>query len=104
MLYNSSFPCHAADAWAFGCLIYQVYNGKPTKIEDLLVFGKIPKNLIPFYQRFLQQNPKLRLSFAKFIETAKKPNSFFDDDFVNTSLFLDEIALKSDVEKQDFIK
>ncbi|KAI8906841.1 armadillo-type protein [Gorgonomyces haynaldii] len=102
-VFKTALP-HSIDAWAFGCLIHYLFNGKSYNVEDLMNAGKIPKHLIPFYQRLLQENPKQRLSFQKFLEMARKPKHYFDHSFIESSLFLEEIALKSTEEKEEYIQ
>ena len=36
-------PSYAVDAWMLACFIYEVYNGKLTKAEDLKKVGNIPE-------------------------------------------------------------
>jgi SCY1-like protein 1 len=99
-----SIPSHAVDSWAFGCLIYEIYNQKPSKIEDLMIIGLIPSELVNYYKRFLSQSAKSRLSFKQFLETGKQYRGFFDDDFIKTTIFLEELQLKTDSEKESFIR
>lgn len=101
---DSSLPTHTIDSWAFGCLIFEIFNGIPSRVENLVSPGAIPANLLPCYKALLSQNPKNRLTFTKFLDICGRLQGFFDDEFVKSCVFLDEIALKSPQEKEDFVK
>lgn len=66
--------------------------------------GKIPKSLLKCYKSLLSQSPQSRITFSKFIEVCRQPNGYFDNDFVKSSVFLDEIALKTPAEKESYVK
>ena len=97
-----SIPIHAIDAWGFGCLIYEIFNGPFSDQKDLLKKGSIPNGLYGFYKGFLEKDPKKRLDFNKFLVLARKEGAFFDNAFIKESLFLEELALKDIKEKKEF--
>jgi len=92
-------PIWAIDAWMLGCVIFEIYNGKLNQIEDLKKTSNIPKTLLGAYQQLLISNPAQRLSLSKFLES-----SYFLNPYVETCLFLEQINLKDDVEKDKFFK
>eukprot|EP01114_Cavostelium_apophysatum_P021254 TRINITY_DN7366_c0_g1_i1.p1 TRINITY_DN7366_c0_g1~~TRINITY_DN7366_c0_g1_i1.p1 ORF type:complete len:732 (-),score=205.55 TRINITY_DN7366_c0_g1_i1:36-2231(-) len=92
-------PTWAIDAWMLACLIYEVFNGKLTKSEDLKKIGKIPKDLVSSYQQLLTSSPKTRLNPSKLLESP-----YFGNSYVETCLFLEQITLKDSVEKERFFK
>ncbi|KAJ2547616.1 Nuclear aminoacylation-dependent tRNA export pathway component [Coemansia sp. RSA 1933] len=92
----------AVDGWGLACLIYQVYNGVLTSSAQLDAQSAIPKTLWPMYQRMLVTDLKRRLTPGEFLQSASRPQSFLDSDFVKTSLFLENIAVKEEDEKTEF--
>jgi SCY1-like protein 1 len=97
-------PTHFIDAWEYGCLIQEIFNGPFTNPEYLGVCGSIPQNLYKHFQGFLQADPRSRLDFPSFLDHAASRGSYFDDDFVSTSLFLEQIALKESHEKDQYLE
>lgn len=62
----SAAPPGAVDSWGMGCLMQEVFSGcELTAPEQLRNTDSIPKDLLPEYQKLLNQNPARRLSAAK---------------------------------------
>jgi len=93
-------PSFAIDSWMLATLIYEIYNGKVNQMEDLKKVGNIPKNLLRDYQQMLTSNAANRLDLAEFVAES----DFFDNNYVQTCLFLENIALKEAQEKDKFFK
>lgn len=55
-------PSHALDAWQFGCLIHEVYNGPLQDAQSLKQPNRIPKILLPQYKELLAGNPRYNLA------------------------------------------
>lgn len=98
-----SLPVNSFDSWGFGVLLYRIFNSEPIDQQSLTTLGNIPPTLSKLYKALLNPAPTSRISLAKFLEYATKQGAYFDDDFVNATIFLDEIALKSDTEKNAFV-
>ncbi|KAJ1773273.1 Nuclear aminoacylation-dependent tRNA export pathway component [Coemansia sp. RSA 487] len=92
----------AIDGWGLACLIYQVYNGTLTSAAQLHAQGTIPKALWPMYQRMLVTDLRRRLTPSELLQSALRPHSFFDSEFIRTSIFLENIAVKEEDEKAKF--
>ncbi|PRP76739.1 hypothetical protein PROFUN_11742 [Planoprotostelium fungivorum] len=87
------------DVWMLACLIYELYNGKYEKMEELKRPGNIPKDLLPVYQKMLHSNPDNRIEPAEILTS-----SYFQNNYVETCLFLEEMALKDAAEKEKFFR
>lgn len=62
----SAAPPGAVDSWGMGCLMQEVFSGTTlTAPEQLRNTDAIPKDLLPEYQKLLNQNPARRLSATK---------------------------------------
>jgi SCY1-like protein 1 len=97
-------PTTAVDAWSFGCLIFHIFNGVNTLTRSALDNrGQIPMPLFRHYKSLIHQDPRARLSLEKFLAYTSGPGSYFDDDFIGTSLFLEQLALKDKAEKEQFL-
>ncbi|GBM05859.1 N-terminal kinase-like protein [Araneus ventricosus] len=99
---QEDFPPWAYDSWGLGCLIWEVFNGRLTKVSALKNPGKVPSNLQPFYCELVCANPKSRPSSITFLKKASKGNGFFKNKFVDSMLFLREIHIKETEEKISF--
>ncbi|GIY91030.1 n-terminal kinase-like protein, partial [Caerostris extrusa] len=95
-------PPWAYDSWGLGCLIWEVFNSKLTKVSALKNPGQIPSNLSSFYCELVCANPKSRPSSVTFLKKASKGNGFFKNKFVDSMLFLREIHIKETEEKISF--
>jgi SCY1-like protein 1 len=92
-------PIWATDAWSYGCLIYEAFNGKLSRTEQTQNMQNIPGQLRKVLQRLLASNPKQRPNPKRVL---KMP--FFDRDLVQTLSFLDEIAVKEPDDKRTFFQ
>ncbi|KAJ3000789.1 hypothetical protein HDV02_003591 [Globomyces sp. JEL0801] len=97
--YLKNNPAHSYDAWGYGCLIYTIFNGEFSNSADLEVRGKIPTQLFRYFKSFINQQPKSRLDFSKFLEN----NNYFNNEFITSSQFLENFALKDKQEKEQFL-
>ena len=55
-------PTPAVDAYNFGVLIYEVFNGSYNSSDQLGQVKKIPPSMQQSYKRLLNPNPKSRMS------------------------------------------
>lgn len=92
----------AADMWGLGCLIWEVFNGVLPRTAALKTLGKIPKNLVPNYCELVSANPKSRPNPGRFLEEICKKGGFLNNSFVKSMLFLEEIQIKDQAEKNKF--
>lgn len=101
---SNSNPVSCTDAYSYGCLIHEVYNGPFSRPEQLgQSRERIPQPLFPYYRSLLDPNPSSRLNFAGLMDVGMRPGSFFDTDFIQTANFLETINLKEQSEKERFV-
>ncbi|GAM20001.1 hypothetical protein SAMD00019534_031760 [Acytostelium subglobosum LB1] len=92
-------PPIAIDSWMLGCLIYECYNGPMSKSDDVRDLSKIPKEVHTSYQKCFAAKAESRLNPSKFLECP-----YFNNIFVETCVFLENITLKDNFEKEAFFK
>ncbi|CAD5118705.1 DgyrCDS7387 [Dimorphilus gyrociliatus] len=92
----------AIDSWGLGCLIWECYNTPITRSNQLKDTHEIPKSLLPVYIELLSTNVKIRPTSLKFIELCRKNRCYMDNKFVDCMLFLEEIQIKEELEKNNF--
>ena len=83
------------DSWGLGCLIWEIFNCALLPNANSLqnIGSKIPKSIISSYQGLLNAQSNKRLSPLKFLNICREKNSFMDNSFMHTLLFLEEIQV-----------
>jgi SCY1-like protein 1 len=63
---------------------------------------QIPKSLIPHYCELVSANPKTRLNPQQFVINCRSKGGFMDNKLIDAMLFLEEIQIKEQSEKNSF--
>jgi len=92
----------AADIWGLGCLIWEVYNGCLTTMDQLGRLGDIPAPLQPAYKECVGANPGKRPSPQDVITKLRRSPGFFKNDLIDIVLFLEELQIKEEGDKSRF--
>ncbi|KAI8358023.1 armadillo-type protein [Mortierella sp. GBAus27b] len=94
----------SADTWHYACLIYEVYNGTFTTIEQLAQPGKIPAEMAPFYKNLLRPDPKTRPSVGDFLDKGLQAKGFFQIDLIQVVQFLENFSVKEPLQRDTFLR
>lgn len=97
-------PLFAVDAYNFGVLIYEAFNGSFQGPEQAGQTSNVPPSMRPSYKKLMNPNPKLRLSVAHFLEQGKRSGGFFQTPLIRLSQDIESLGLKSEEEREQFIK
>ena len=97
-------PLSAIDAYNYGTLITEVCTGAFTGTEQVGQTKGIPHSMQASYKRLVHANPKTRLSVAHFLEQGRRPGSFFDSPLIQLTDGIDNLGLKSETEREAFLK
>ena len=84
----------AADWWALGCTLFEIFCGPIRSPADLKNIQSMPEALRPDYMRLLSSNPAGRLRPIEMLQ-----NPLFDEEYVSLQLFLETLNVKDAVEK-----
>lgn len=89
----------AVDSWALGCLMYEVHAGSLTSPDQLQNIAALPKQMLSAYQKLLASNPTARAPAGHL------PNHpyFQNSKFVELNLFVENLALKGQLEREAFL-
>ncbi|KOO22431.1 n-terminal kinase-like protein, partial [Chrysochromulina tobinii] len=87
----------AADWWALGCTVFEVWCGTIKSPSDLKNMSGMPEALRPDFVRMLQSSPAGRLRPAELLS-----NPVFEDDYVSLHIFLETLNVKDAIEKDRF--
>lgn len=97
-------PLPAVDAYAFGVLICEVFNGGTIMGDQIGQTKNIAPSMHQSYKRLLNANPKARLSIAHFREQGKRSGGFFETPLIKLSEGLESLGLKSDEERGELLR
>ncbi|KAI8883737.1 hypothetical protein K501DRAFT_333114 [Backusella circina FSU 941] len=98
-------PTEAVDSYHLGCLVYESYNHRFETTDSLLSQkGSIPANMLTIYKNLLNPSFRNRATADMFLDEGLRPRGFFSGDFVNVNLFLENISIKEQGEKEGFFR
>ncbi|KAF2166829.1 hypothetical protein M409DRAFT_66391 [Zasmidium cellare ATCC 36951] len=96
-------PTHAVDAYNYGILVTEVFNGGFSGSDQVGSTKNIPLDMQNSYKRLTHAAPKMRLSVAHFLEQGTRSGGFFDTPLIQLADGIDNLGLKSDAEKDAFL-
>lgn len=97
-------PTHAVDAYSYGILVSEVFNGGFSGTDQIGSTKNIPIDMQNSYKRLTHAAPKMRLSLAHFLEQGSRSGGFFDTPLIQLTNNIDNMGLKSESEKDQFLK
>ena len=97
-------PVSAVDAYNYGILITEVFNGGFSGSDQVGQTKGVPADMAASYKRLVSANPKTRLSIAHFLEQGSRSGAFFDTPLIQLSEGIDNLGLKTETEREEFFK
>ncbi len=97
-------PLPAVDAYTFGTLIFEVYNGSFMSSDQAGQTKNIPPSVQQSYKRLVNANPKARLSVGSFLEQGRRSGGFFETPLIRLTEGIDSLGLKSQNEREEFLR
>lgn len=97
-------PTHAVDAYNYGILISEVFNGGFSGSDQIGTTKNVPLLMHNSYKRLTHAAPKMRLSVAHFLEQGCRSGSFFDTPLIQLTDGIDNLGLKDDSEREAFLR
>lgn len=97
-------PTHAVDAYQYGILVTEVFNGGFSGTDQIGATKGIPPGMQASYKRLTHAVPKMRLSVAHFLEQGGRKGGFFDTALIQLTDGIDNLGLKSEIEKDAFLR
>lgn len=99
-----SNPLTAVDAYNFGTLISEVFNGEFMGAERAGQTKGIPPDMQSSYRRLVNNNPKARVSVGNFLEQGRRSSGFFETPLIKLTESIDNLGMKSEEEREHFLK
>ncbi|KAF2184272.1 ARM repeat-containing protein [Zopfia rhizophila CBS 207.26] len=96
-------PTHAIDAYNFGTLIFEVFNGSYVGSDQLGQTKNIPPSMHQTYKRLLNPNPKARMSVSQFLDQGRRLGGFFQTPLIQVTEDIESLGLKADDERDELL-
>ena len=97
-------PTHAVDAYDYGILISEVFNGGFTGTDQIGSTKNVPVQMHTSYKRLTHAAPKMRISVAHFFEQGMRSGGYFDTPLIQLTDGIENLGLKSETEKDVFLR
>lgn len=97
-------PVSAPDAYDYGILISEVFNGGFSGSDQAGQTKGIPASMHGSYRRLFHASPKARLSIGHFLEQGRRSGGYFDTPLIQLSDGIENLGLKSETEREEFLK
>lgn len=97
-------PTHAVDAYNYGILVSEAFNGGFSGSDQIGSTRNIPPEMQTSYKRLTHAIPKMRLSVGHFLEQGSRNGGFFDTPLIQLSNGVENLGLKSEAEKDSFLR
>lgn len=99
-----SNPVHAIDAYDYGILVSESFNGGFSGSDQIGSTKNIPLQMQTSYKRLTHAAPKMRLSVAHFLDQGSRSGAFFDTPLIELTEGIENLGLKSPSEKDAFLE
>ena len=96
-------PLTAVDAYDYGILVYESFNGSFTGQDQLSAPKSIPPTMQQSYKRLINANPKARISTAAFLEQGQRMGGFFETPLISITEGIESLGLKNAEEREEFL-
>ncbi|CAA9964100.1 Protein kinase domain-containing protein [Pyrenophora teres f. maculata] len=96
-------PTHAVDAYNYGILIFECFNGGYNSSEQLGQMKSIPPTMHQSYKRLLNPNPKSRMSIGQFLDQGMRIGGFFRTPLIQVTEDIDNLGLKAEDERNELL-
>ncbi|KAF2759634.1 ARM repeat-containing protein [Pseudovirgaria hyperparasitica] len=97
------YPVHCVDAYNYGSLVHEAFNGSSMGSDQLSLTKGIPRAMHQSYKRLIAQDPKIRLSTGQFLDQGLRHGGFFQTPLIQITEDIDGLGLKADAEREEFL-
>lgn len=97
-------PHSAVDAYNFGTLISEVFNGDFAGSDQAAQTKGIPPSMHAAYKRLVNANPKARINVGGFMEMGLRSGGFFDTPLIKLTEGIENLGVKSAEERDEFLR
>jgi len=97
-------PLPSVDAYNFGTLIFEVFNGDFIGGDQAGQTKNIPPTMHSSYRRLVNSNPKARVSVGNFLDQGQRNGGFFETPLIKLTDTVDNLGMKNEEEREEFLK
>ena len=97
-------PHSAVDAFNFGTLIFEVFNGDFQGRDQAGQTKGIPPTMHSGYKRLCNASPKARINVGAFLDQGNRSGSFFDSPLIKLTEGIDNMGVKTPDERDAFLR
>lgn len=97
-------PLTAVDAYNFGTLVFEIFNGDFSGPDQAGQTKNIPPTMQASYRRLVNNNPKARISVGNFLEQGRRIGGFFETPLIKLTDSIDSLGMKSEEEREEFLQ
>jgi SCY1-like protein 1 len=97
-------PLTAVDAYNFGTLIFEAFNGDFMGGDQAGQTKGIPPSMHASYRRLVNSNPKARMSVGNFLDQGRRNGGFFDSPLIKLAEGVDNLGVKTEGEREEFLR
>ncbi|KAF2142395.1 uncharacterized protein K452DRAFT_286817 [Aplosporella prunicola CBS 121167] len=98
-----SNPITAVDAYDFGILTYEVFNGGFQSTDQLGQLKSVPPTMQQSYRRLINPSPKARLSVGGFLDQGNRNGGFFQTPLIQLTEGIESLGLKGETERDEIL-
>lgn len=84
--------------------MFEVFNGAFISADQVGQTKNVPPSMHQSYKRLLNANPKARLSVSHFRDQGRRSGGFFETPLIKLSEGIDSLGLKSEGEREEFLR
>lgn len=96
-------PHTAVDSYNFGTLVFEVFNGDFNGADQAGQTKGVPPSMHSSYKRLVNANPKARITVGVFLEQGRRSGGFFDSPLIKLTEGIENLGVKSEEEKGQFL-
>jgi SCY1-like protein 1 len=84
--------------------MFEIFNENFASGDSLAQPKSIPPTMQQSYKRLINASPKARISVGNFLEQGKRRGGFFETPLIKISEGVENLGMKNDAEKEEFLK
>ena len=85
-------------------MIFEVFNGSFLGTDQVGQTKNIPPSMHQGYKRLVNTNPKVRLGVGQFLDQGLRIGGFFHTPLITLTDGIESLGLKSDAERDEFLR
>ncbi|KAB2575153.1 hypothetical protein BFW01_g8264 [Lasiodiplodia theobromae] len=98
-----SNPITAIDAYGFGTVVFETFNGSFQGTDQLGQIKSIPPTMQQSYRRLINPSPKARSSVGQFLDQGQRAGGFFQTPLISLTDGIESLGLKGEYERDELL-